>query len=62
MIEGGERHEAFTYPDEEFQYYLAAERFGWTPEEFDNSPAYLVDYMLAISNTVEKARSKKFDK
>lgn len=61
MIEGKERHEAFSYPDEEWMYYLAAEKFGWTPQQFDEQPAYLVDWMLSIARMVEEVKAKKLD-
>ena len=41
---------------------MAAEKFGWTPQEFDEQPAHLVDWILAISNAVEEVRAKNDEK
>lgn len=57
MLEGGERHEAFDYPDDEWLYYHCADRFGWTPAEVDEQPAYLLDYILAISKIVKEVEN-----
>lgn len=61
MIEGRERHEDFTYPDDEYVYYIAAERFGWTPTQVDEQPARIFDWIIAIGNEVEKMRSKSIE-
>ena len=62
MLAGRERHEAFSYPDEQFLYYLAAEKFGWTPNEVDEQPAYLLDWILAISNAHEEVKAENVNK
>lgn len=54
MLEGGERHSDFIYPDDEWIYYLCADRFGWTPNEVDEQPAYLLDWLLALDATVKE--------
>ena len=59
MLAGHERHEAFSYPDDEFLYYLAAEKFGWTPSQVDEQPAYLLDWILAIANVHEEVRAEQ---
>jgi hypothetical protein len=61
-LEGGERHEAFTYPDEQWVYYLMADKFGWTPEQVDGLPANTADWLLAISTMVEKSKAEKMNK
>lgn len=58
-MDGGERHESFSYPDEEWAYYLAADKFGWTPSQTDEQPAYLVDWLLAISVIVDEVKAKR---
>mgnify|MGYP006289880755 CR=1 FL=1 len=58
MLAGRERHEAFSYPDEQFLYYIAAEKFGWTPNEVDEQPAYLLDWILAIANVHEEVKAE----
>lgn len=40
---------------------MAADRFGWTPNEVDEQPAYLVDWLLSISSVVEQAKAKRLD-
>ncbi len=44
----------FIYPDDEWIYYLCADRFGWTPNEVDEQPARLVDWLLALDATVKE--------
>jgi hypothetical protein len=58
-MEGGERHEAFTYPDEQWVYYIMAEKFGWTPDQVDHLPASTADWLLAISSMAEEVRAKR---
>lgn len=58
MLQGNERHEGFTYPDEEFFYYLCAKDFGWTVTETDEQPAALVSWMVAISSVVEEVKNR----
>lgn len=60
-MEGGERHEAFTYPDEQWVYYMMAEKFGWTPNQVDELPAATADWLMAISTVVEEVKTKKAD-
>jgi hypothetical protein len=58
-LEGGERHEAFEYPDEQWYYYQMADRFGWTPEEVDNLPAGTADWLIAIAATVDTVKAER---
>jgi hypothetical protein len=58
LLKGGERHEAFTYPDEQWYYYAMAERFGWTPEQVDNLPAGTADWLLAIARITEEVKAE----
>jgi len=57
LLEGGERHEAFTYPDEEWLYFICAKDFGWTPQQVDEQPAALLDWIIAISSLVKQVES-----
>lgn len=57
-MEGGQRHEELSYPDEQIAYFIAADRFGWTPTEVDEQPAYLMDWIMAISDVYEEVRNK----
>jgi len=59
VLEGQERHESFEYPDQEYFYYLAAEKFGWTPTQVDNQPAYLMDWLISIAQAVDEVKAKK---
>lgn len=61
-MEGGERHEAFSYPDEQWVYYVMADKFGWTPEQVDNLPAPTADWLLAITGMVEDVRAERLEK
>jgi len=61
LLEGGARHEAFTYPDEEWFYFKFADRFGWTPEQVDNLPAQKADWFLAIGDTIERVKIKQIE-
>lgn len=36
-----------------------ADRFGWTPEQVDNLPAKMADWILAIASTVEQVKNEK---
>jgi hypothetical protein len=60
-LKGNERHDDFDYPDEQYRYFILAERFGWTPAEADEQPAALVDWMLAIAGVVEEVKSEMID-
>lgn len=62
MLQGQSRHEAYNYPDEQYLYYVAADKFGWTPNELDEQPAWLVDWLFAIAAEADKARVKSNDK
>tara|TARA_R110000868_G_C10582674_1_gene738779 strand:+ start:304 stop:423 length:120 start_codon:yes stop_codon:yes gene_type:complete len=35
-----------------------AERFGWTPEQVDNLPAEMADWVLAIARTVDEIKAE----
>ena len=59
---GGQRHEAFQYPDEAWYYYQMADRFGWTPDQVDNLPAATADWILAIAATVDEAKIEKAER
>ena len=58
-MEGGERHEAFDYPDEQWYYYTMAERFGWTPDQVDNLPTETADWLMAIATTVDQVKAEQ---
>jgi hypothetical protein len=58
-MQGGQVHKDFDYPDTEWQYFLLAERFGWTPTQVDEQPAVLVDWLIAIGNTVDEVKNQK---
>jgi hypothetical protein len=58
-LEGGERHEAFNYPDDQWYYYQMAELFGWTPEVVDNLPAGTADWLIAIATTVDTVKAER---
>jgi hypothetical protein len=57
LLEGGERHEAFDYPDDHWFYFQMADRFGWTPDQVDNLPAETATWLLAIAGTIEKIKA-----
>jgi len=38
-----------------------AERFGWTPEQVDNLPANLADWLLAIGATIDQVKAEKME-
>jgi len=59
LLEGGERHEAFEYPDEQWIYYILAEKFGWTPDQVDNLSAPLADWIVAITAMVDEVRAER---
>jgi hypothetical protein len=39
-----------------------AERFGWTPEQVDNLPAYTADWLLAISATIDQVKADNIER
>tara|TARA_R110000868_G_scaffold374945_1_gene639403 strand:- start:3472 stop:3657 length:186 start_codon:yes stop_codon:yes gene_type:complete len=59
LLEGGERHEAFDYPDEHWYYFQMADRFGWTPEVVDNLPAGTADWIMAIARTIDEVKADR---
>lgn len=38
---------------------MAAEKFGWTPTEVDEQPAYLLDWIMAIAQAHEEVRAEQ---
>jgi hypothetical protein len=56
---GNERGEDLSYPDEQYRYFLLAERFGWTPTQVDNEPAVTLDWLLAIGNIVDEVKAEQ---
>jgi cobalamin biosynthesis protein CobD/CbiB len=57
LLEGNHRLDGYDYPDNEWVYYQMAERFGWTPAQVDDLPAYLSDWLLAIAGTIEQVKA-----
>jgi len=41
--------------------FIAAEKFGWTPEQVDEQPAYLIDWILSIGVIVDEVKANKSD-
>jgi hypothetical protein len=39
-----------------------AERFGWTPEQVNELPAYTADWLLAIGATIDQVKAEKMEK
>lgn len=39
-----------------------ADRFGWTPDQVDNLPASLSDWLMSIAVTVETVKAEKMEK
>jgi hypothetical protein len=37
------------YPDEQFLYYICAKQFGWTINEFNEQPAYMTHWLIAMA-------------
>jgi hypothetical protein len=60
-MQGNDRHEAFTYPDEQWVYYMMAERFGWTPDQVDNLPAATADWLLAIAGVSDELKTERLE-
>lgn len=61
MLKGNERHPDFVYPDVAWEYYLLAERFGWTPQQVDAQPAGLVQQLLAIGSVVDEVKADAYN-
>ena len=59
MLAGHERHADLDYPDLQFRYYLLAERFGWTPTQVDDQPAWLIDWIVAIAGVAEEVKAEQ---
>lgn len=58
-MQGGERHENFSYPDEQWIYFFMADRFGWTPEQVDNLPAATADWLVSISQIYDEVKAER---
>jgi hypothetical protein len=56
-LEGGERRPDLDYPDEQWFYFQMADRFGWTPQQVDELPAEIADWLIAIASTIDKIRA-----
>ena len=59
MIQNGSRADDLDYPDEEFCYYVCAERFGWTPQQVDEQPAYMLEWLVNIAGAMEEIKQEK---
>jgi hypothetical protein len=59
-LQGNQRHEDFDYPDEQWMYFLLAERFGWTPAQVDEQPAVLIDWLLSIGTIVDEVKAESY--
>jgi hypothetical protein len=62
VLEGNETRDGFDYPSEEYRYFVCAERFGWTPAQTDDSPAVLVDWLIAIGSVVDEVKAEAYKK
>jgi hypothetical protein len=62
LLQGGQRHADFIYPDHEWFYYRFADLFGWTPAQVDELPAGQADWLLAIADTVEQVKVEQIEK
>jgi hypothetical protein len=56
---GGQRHEDFVYPDDQWYYFQFADRFGWTPDQVDDLPATTADWLISIAATYESAKAER---
>lgn len=45
--------------DQALDYYLWAERFGWTSRQVDDEPAWLLDRYAVIADAQAEARSRE---
>ena len=43
-------------------YYLAADKFGWTPSQVDEQPAVLLDWILSIAGVINEVQNEKMSK
>jgi hypothetical protein len=43
-------------------YYIAAERFGWTPTQVDDLPANTADWLLAIAALVDEVKANRMER
>jgi len=59
VLAGGQRHEDFVYPDEQFYYFQFASRFGWTPDQVDDLPAAMAEWLLAIGSVVDRVQAER---
>lgn len=57
-MKGGERHEDFSYPDEQWTYFFMADRFGWTPDQVDNLPAATADWLISIARITDEVKAE----
>lgn len=48
VLTGHEYNGDLPLPSTEWFYYLCARDFGWTPEQVDEQPAALVDWLIAF--------------
>lgn len=61
MLKGNERHDDFDYPDEEYKYFILADRFGWTPSQADQESAVMVDWLIAIAGLTEEVKAESYN-
>jgi hypothetical protein len=60
-LQGNERHEDLDYPDREWRYFVLAEKFGWTPQQVDEQPAALLDWLIAIAGVKSEVEAEKIN-
>ncbi len=43
-------------------YYIAADRFGWTPDQVDDLPANTADWLWAIATVVDEVKAERMER
>lgn len=60
-MKGNELPDGADYPDEEYRYFLFAHKFGLTPDQVDEQPAVLLDYLASIANVVDELKAEAYE-
>jgi hypothetical protein len=58
-LQGNPSSELHSYPLDEYFYYLCAKEFGWTPQEADEQPAEMVDWIIKIFGIVREIENDR---
>ena len=59
MLEGQDATPDAKFPEEEYLYFFCAKEFGWTINETDEQPIWMLDWVYQIAQIVRQVENDK---